>query len=68
MFIDNFISYKRGCCNLTEIDIPQAVTEIGDMAFQNCYRLKKVNMSNAVTKIGEYAFSGCSNLAVLNMP
>ncbi len=35
-----------GCSALTNIEIPQAVTQIGENAFNNCTLLEKVNITN----------------------
>lgn len=51
------------CNNLTDIDIPNSVTEIGKNAFSNCSSLARMELSGNVTSIGESAFMGCSSLA-----
>ncbi len=44
------------CRNLTSIDIPVSVTEIGDNAFQFT-SLTSLNLHEGVTRIGEYAYA-----------
>lgn len=44
---------------LTEIVIPNTVTEIGAHAFQGCRALKEITIPDSVTSIGDYAFFGC---------
>ena len=50
------------CKNITEITIPDSVTEIGDDAFYYCTSLSKVKLPNSLTKIGDSAFHGCISL------
>ncbi len=42
---------------ITEVTIPDTVTEIEPLAFANCLNLAKVNLPDSITKIGEIAFS-----------
>ncbi len=46
-------------CALTEVVIPESVTEIGDIAFWDCDLLTKVWIPGSVTSIGENAFGTC---------
>ena len=56
----------RFCNGLTEVIIPEGVTEIGDYAFSRCTSLAEVTIPENVTKMGFRAFYGCSNLKTLN--
>ena len=47
---------------MTEITIPDSVTEIGGGAFERCSSLTEITIPDSVTKIGDSAFSGCSSL------
>ena len=47
---------------VTELVIPDGVTEIKDYAFCGCSCLTNLTIGNGVTYIGSYAFSGCSGL------
>jgi len=47
---------------VSDLVIPDGVTEIKDYAFANCNSLKTVIISELVTKIGEQTFNGCHNL------
>ncbi len=44
--------------DITEIILPETVTEIQDYAFNGCSKLKTIYAKNA-TNIGEYAFNDC---------
>ena len=56
------------CKNLTEITIPDSVTEIGSFAFYRCTSLSKVQLSNGLTKIDNYAFYYCTSLTEITIP
>ena len=47
---------------VTDLVIPDGVTEIKDYAFEGCSSLASITIPNSVTSIGEEAFSGCSNI------
>lgn len=47
--------------SLTEISIPNSVTEYGHEAFAYCWSLKSIAISANVTKIESAAFIGCGN-------
>ena len=53
--------YKNGK-KITNLDIPNNVTSIGDFAFFGCSGLTSVTIPNSVTSIGNYTFNGCSSL------
>lgn len=46
----------HGCQTTT---IPNSVTSIGNLAFEDCSGLTFINLPEGVTDIGESAFSGC---------
>ncbi len=50
------------CTVLTDIVIPDSVTEIGPRAFSGCTGLTDVLIPGSVTKIGTATFSSCTNL------
>ena len=45
--------------SLTQIVIPDSVTEIGYFAFSDCSSLTSIAIPNSVTNIGDYAFQNC---------
>ncbi len=47
---------------VTNLVIPDGVTEIKDYTFYNCDGLTSLTIPNSVTSIGDDAFSGCSGL------
>ena len=47
---------------VTEVEIPEDVTSIGNYAFYNCEGMTSLNIPVSVTSIGNSAFSGCTGL------
>jgi len=47
---------------VTELVIPEGVTEIKDYVFYNCTSLKSVEIPDSVTSIGRSAFEDCTSL------
>ena len=58
----------RDCTSLTEILIPDSVTEIGKDAFSGCTSLTKVKLSNNLTIIEVATFRDCTSLAEIVIP
>ena len=56
------------CSSLTNINIPNSVTNIGNEAFEWCSSLTKINIPNGVTYIGDNAFFDCRSLTKINIP
>ncbi len=50
-------------CPITDVEIPEGVKVINDLAFNNCYELKTVVLPSTLTKIGYGAFQGNNSLA-----
>lgn len=48
---------------VTDVVIPDDVTEIRPYAFGNCSNLTSISIPNSVKSIGNYAFWGCDSLA-----
>lgn len=51
---------------LTEVVIPEDVTEIGDWLFESCMSIEHLVIHENVTSIGERAFRACKNLTVID--
>ena len=51
---------------LTELVIPNTVTEIKDYAFHGCTSITSITIPNSVTSIGEGAFKYCTSLTSVN--
>ena len=52
---------------VTNLVIPDTVTNLYPYAFQNCTSLKSVTVADTVKSIGESCFRGCLSLAELNI-
>ena len=65
-----FIDYHafENCDFLTEVTIPDSVTDIGDDAFILCTGLARVNFGNGVTNLRCEAFFGCTALKNVTIP
>ena len=48
---------------LTDLTIPEDITQLIDYAFYGCERLINVTVPETVSNVGYYSFSGCSNLS-----
>ena len=57
-----------GCYFLTDIDIPDSVTSIGNQAFFGCSNLTSITIPNSVTSIGDDVFYGCISLTSIQIP
>ena len=53
---------------ITELIIPESVTEIKGRAFYNCTGLTGIEIPNSVTSIGRNAFDGCTGLTSVTIP
>lgn len=53
---------------ITEVIIPEGVTEISDFAFKDCSSLKIIAIPSSITKIGKCAFYSCSSLTSITIP
>ena len=53
---------------ITELVIPDGVTNIANYVFYNCSSLTSVTISNSVKSIGSSAFSGCRSLTSITIP
>lgn len=51
------------CSGLSDIEIPNSVTYIGESTFRDCDGLTNITIPSSVTSIGLRAFYGCNNLS-----
>ena len=53
---------------VTDLVIPNTVTEIKAYAFEGCTSLESITIPSSVTTIGEDAFRGCTSLTSVEIP
>ena len=53
---------------MTEVEVPEGVTEIGAYAFSSCEKLASVSLPSTLRDIGEFAFGWCTSLKTLRIP
>lgn len=53
---------------ITSVNIPDTVQDIGDSVFSNCHALKSVQLGENVTSIGAFAFYACEALNNIRIP
>lgn len=51
-----------GFKNISQVSLPNTLTEIKDSSFANCEKLTEITIPQSVTTIGDYAFSTCNTL------
>lgn len=61
-------SVLNNCKAISEVIIPDTITEIPDGAFYNCVGLKSITIPNTIVSIGDEAFGGCVGLNTITMP
>ncbi len=52
---------------VTDLVIPETVTEIKDYSFYNCSGLASATFGNSVTNIGKFAFCSCTELSTITL-
>ena len=58
-----------GCCYyLTNIILPDSITEIPKYAFYDCRKLQQIKLNNNITAIGNSAFTRCRELSQIIIP
>lgn len=68
---DRAFSFNIGvdrCSILTNLNLPNSVSHIGDNAFLGCGNLKSVVLQEGLVHIGDSAFELCGDLSSLIMP
>ena len=73
--LSNLMAYGSSSKNLylnnelvTELTIPNTVTEIKSYAFRGCSSLTSIEIPDSVTSIGDSAFYNCSSLTSIEIP
>ncbi len=61
------IKYPAGKTE-TKYIIPDSVTNIGKLAFENCTSLTSVTIPDSVTEIDDWAFENCTSLTSVTIP
>ncbi len=56
------------CYNLTNIILPNCITEISECAFERCAKIKYITIPDCVTTIGDHAFRECFSLTDITIP
>ena len=52
---------------LTELNIPEGVEEIGQTAFERCLGITKVSLPSTLRKVGADAFFDCTDIMMVNI-
>lgn len=66
--MSGYNSVLNNCKAVSEVIIPDTITEIPDGAFYNCVGLKSITIPNTIVSIGYKAFEGCVGLNTITMP
>ncbi len=59
---------SRGYKEVTEIVVPETISEICNHQFEGFSRVTNLVIPNSVTSIGDYAFFGCDSLTSIEIP
>lgn len=60
--------YAFSLSQLSNIELPDTLTKIGNGAFYFCSNLTGITIPNSVTSIGDFAFYSCSNISEITIP
>jgi len=58
----------KNCLSLTEISLPEGITEFAYNAFSDCSSLTKISLPNSLRRIGGRSFFFCSSLTEIRIP
>jgi len=61
-------SWAFSHCSVSEVEIPQTIVEIGQMAFNECTNLKKCWLPEKLSIVRVALFYGCTNLVDVYIP
>ena len=53
---------------MTQVTLPNSVTDVGDYCFSACLKLKDVQLSESMTTISFYLFKDCRSLTQITLP
>ncbi len=53
---------------ITEVEVKNGVTYLGEASFYGCTRLKKASLPKSLTEIGKGAFGNCYQLSEIKLP
>lgn len=53
---------------IKEVIMPNAISNISRVAFEDCRELKLISFSNSLRRIGEYAFDSCYSIKEIKLP
>ena len=56
------------CSEITSVEIPSGVNQIGSCAFMGCSELGSMALPEGLTDIGRQAFAGCEKLKSITLP
>ncbi len=62
MMVDALASAFRSNQVIQQVELPESIVEINDLAFCGCTALEKINFPSTLKKIGNNAFDGCTRL------
>ncbi len=69
---EKFVEIKshtfNGCARLSEVEIPDSVTEIEVYAFEECTELSSVKLPKRLEKLGGMAFGDCDKITRIEIP
>ncbi len=60
--------YVFTASNVKVVSLPEGITKIGKLAFQNCYELSSINMVGSLNYIESSAFWNCHKLTQIELP
>lgn len=66
----NFLKndFFEGCTSLTEVSLPDEVTDMGGSFFRECSSLQTVRLPNGLERLYSYAFTDCISLETIVLP
>lgn len=64
----NYTTGQGGFINLTNLNLNNTITSIGNNAFQNCSNLALPSLPSSITSIDNNCFSSCYNLSLTTLP